>query len=133
MKLTSYKISLVIFFILLVSAVIPVIPVLLAYSNGALLGGLGYLVGFDGPRIALPFNLVMAIVSITIYYFVRSVTSRIITALFATFFLNGFVMFFFERYLINSNIYDFGPIILAGIIGGSLVLADFLRVKTKSQ
>lgn len=124
MKIRKYGLSTSIFMIFFGSAFVPYFQVTLGYLNGYLVAIPAQIV----PGFEIAFNLGMAI--FCLYCYLKSETrNRIINAILAAFFINCLVLFFFEIYLIDTQLYLAQFQIGAVIIGSSLFTVDLIREK----
>lgn len=135
MKLDECIISLAFFGALLITSFVPFIQVILMYWNGGILAVTGDVTGLDGLDLAMPLNLILAVVSLFAYFESKKIGMKIFVAVLTMFFINGLTVFGFEKVFGNSDasFYAWQFIVGALLTGLGLFTADVLRHKLEYE
>lgn len=127
----DYQVSLIIFVVYLISSFYPIVQILMAYMNGFLIAIFGELLGVNVVALGLALNLIILICYLLVYVKSRITFTQILNGILASVFISCLVLFIFEEYFINTDIYEHQFIINACIIGVLLFLMDWIRFRSK--
>jgi hypothetical protein len=129
MKIKGYEIPIGFFAVFAISSFVPIIQIMMAYLNGAILWIPEQIFKFPAHKMANGFNLVGIVISTIFYYKTSKIAKRILSAIFVSFFVNCFILFAFEDYFIDTAWYGTQFIISAIAIGLILLIVDEIKLK----
>ncbi len=106
---------------------------MMGYLNGAILWVPEQITGIRAHKIATGFNILMSMFFLFLYLKSKRLSVKILNAVIASFFISCSVLFAFEEYFIDTEIYWIQFVFGAIIIGSLLLLTDWIRTKNTSQ
>lgn len=118
--------------IYLVTSITPIIQVYFGYIIGAIVSILARITSVDATIISILLTLIVSIYFLNKYYKSDKFKSQIINALVASIFISSLMMFTFEEFLINTDIYVYQFGIGAILIGICLSSVEYIRQKQYS-
>ena len=130
MSVKGYEITLTTFGIFLIFSFFPILQTMLGYLNGGILYLFELLTTIRAYKLAIILNSVMSIVCLLAYLKAKTKSLKIFTASLSAFFINGLTLFGFESHYIKPNADWLVFIVGAFIIGISLYIVDYIRIKT---
>ena len=129
MKIKNKEISIFTFGILFLSSFAPVIQVMLAYLNGALIYLFEIITTIDRNNLIIPTNLILLLISLYFYWRWIKLWKKIVAVILIVFSINGILLITFDR-LIDYSKYYFLPFIIEAIIISTVILiTDIFKTK----
>ena len=129
MRIKNKEIAIFTFGILFLSSFVPVIQVMLAYLNGALIYLFEIITTVDRSKLVIPINLILLFTSIYFYCKWTKIWQKIITVFLIAFSINGIFLITFDRLMDYSEYYWLPFIIEAIIISTIILIADIITTK----
>lgn len=129
MENSNFRIPVIIFSIYLVTSIVPIIQVYFGYIIGGIVSILARVTSIDSTIISILLTLIVSIHFLIKYYKADKYKSQILNASLASIFISSLMMFTFEEFLINTEIYKYQFVIGAILIGICLSSVEYVRQK----